>query len=457
MQSVNETIFRAYDIRGLYPQEIDGDLAFRVGQALAELLKSENPDKEKLVFGVSRDVRLSSPELYSQVIAGINKQGVDVFEFGIAPTPTFYFGVAKYQLDGGIQVSASHNPKDFNGFKMVRKQSIPVSGDTGILVIRDLVKANQFKQVEQEGQVRQVIENLIDEHVAYDLEFCQVKNIRPMKIVVDAACSVSALYFEKLFANLPIELVKLNFELDGTFPAHEADPLKDENNRQIQAKVLEVNADLGISMDGDGDRIFFITNEGKTIEPAISRGVLAQIFLRDNPGANICYDIRPGKITIDLIEEAGGKPIVTRVGHSLIKEKAREVNAPFAGESSGHFFVKMSFGFFEAPGIVALKLIEEFSSVNSTVAEFVAPLYRYSHSGEINFEVTDKKKVFDLLRAKYGVNLKYEFDGVYFEWQDWWFSVRASNTENLVRLNLEATNESLMTEKTNEVKLLITS
>lgn len=454
MENINQAIFRMYDIRGIYGEEIDGEVAYRLGRAFAEMIKAET-QKENVKIGVSHDMRVSSPELYDKVIEGLLFQGVDVVKFELASTPTFYFGVAAHQLDGGIQISASHNPAKFNGFKLCRKNAIPVSGETGILSLRDAVTKNEFPTVASHGQVLSTLTELVSEQVDFDLTYVDLSKVKPLKIVVDAANAMSSLYFDRLFARLPGELIRLNWELDGNFPNHEADPLKEENNKQLQRKVLEVGADLGISMDGDGDRIFFVTNEGVTIEPAIVRGIMAQVFLKDFPGAAICYDIRPGKITIDMIEEAGGVPVVTRVGHSLIKEKAREVDSPFAGESSGHFFVKMPFGFFEAPGIVTLKLLQLLSEYNKPVSEYVAPLYRYSHSGEINFVVDDKATVFGRLKEKYQDHLKYDFDGVYYEWPEWWFSVRASNTENVVRLNLEAVNRDVMETRLVEVKGLV--
>ncbi|MBT4722769.1 phosphomannomutase/phosphoglucomutase, partial [Candidatus Falkowbacteria bacterium] len=261
--------------------------------------------------------------------------------------------------------------------------------------------------------------------------------------------------FEKLFAKLPCELIHINANLDGTFPAHEADPLKEENNKQLQDRVIKEKADLGIALDGDGDRLFLIDNEGKIVDPAIVRGILAKVFLAKNSGAKVCYDIRPGKITEDMIREYGGEPIVTRVGHSLIKEKAREVDAVFAGESSGHFFLKLPFGFFEVPMIVTLKILEELSVSGKTFTDYIKPLQKYFHSGELNFEVDDKQVVFDRLKEKYSDNLQYDFDGMSFEFDDFWFNVRPSNTENKVRLNLEAKTEEIMIKKKNEVSLII--
>jgi len=453
MKKINPKVFKAYDIRGIYPSEIDAEFAFKLGQAFAEMIKAELK-QDKVEITVGQDMRLSSPKLTKKLIAGIKEQGADVFDIGLVSTPTFYYAVAKYGLDAGIQVSASHNPGEYNGFKMVRKNAIPISGDTGIKEISEAVIKGGFPKVENQGSIKK-LKGVVEEHVKFALEYVDLDKVKPFKVVIDTANAMGGPMFEELLKHLPCELLKLNFKLDGNFPAHEADPLKDENNKQLQQKVLAEKADLGIALDGDADRIFFVTNEGITVEPAIIRGILSQIFLRDNPGAKICYDIRPGKITIDMIEEAGGVPVVTRVGHSFIKEKAREVDAIFAGESSGHFFLKMPFGIFEAPMIMALKILQELSETGKTFAEYVKPLYRYHHSGEINFEVDDKDAVLQKLKEKYQDNLKYDFDGLSFEWPDWWFNVRPSNTENKIRLNLEAVSEDIMVKRTKEVKGLI--
>lgn len=455
MKEINPSMFKAYDIRGIYPDDIDEEVAYKIGRAFADLIKKE-VDKDSVKIVVGRDMRLSSPQLAENIIKGITDQGADVIDIGLASTPTFYFAVAKYGYDAGMQVSASHNPAQYNGFKMTRKNAVPVSGDTGIMDLRDRVMAGKFELVEKKGTVEK-IEGVLGEHVEVALTYANVEKIKPLKVVIDAANAMGAPMFETLFEKLPCELIKLNFELDGTFPAHEADPLKDENNKQLQNKVKEVGADLGIALDGDGDRLFFIDNEGKTVEPAVIRGILSKIFLKDKPGSKICYDVRPGKITIDMIEEAGGVPCVTKVGHSLIKEKAMEEEAIFAGESSGHFFLKMPFGIFEVPMIMSLKILEELSGFDGTFSEYIKPLYRYFHSGEINFEVADKGAVFEKLRERYGANLKYDFDGLSFEWDDWWFNVRPSNTENKVRLNLEATTKEIMEQKRDEVADLLSA
>jgi phosphomannomutase len=450
---ITQQIYKAYDVRGVYPTEINEEVAYRTGRAFAELIKGENRGK-LLTIAVGQDMRTSSLSLFENVVRGVTDQGVNVFDIGLVSTPTFYFGVSFYGYDAGLQVSASHNPSKYNGFKMTRAGAVPVSGDTGIMKVRDMVVENQFPEVKEKGTISKR-EGVLEDQIKFALGYAEVNKIKPFKVVIDSANGMGGPLMEELFKHLPCELIKLYFELDGNFPNHEADPLKDENNKDLQAKVLAVDADLGVALDGDADRIFFIDNKGNTVEPAIMRGILAKIFLQDNPGSNICYDIRPGQITIDMIKQYGGEPVVTRVGHSLIKEKMREVDSVFSGESSGHFFLKMPHGSFEVPEIMLLKVLQELSESGQTMSEYIAPLQKYFHSGEINFSVEDKEAVFARLKEKYGANLQYDFDGLSFTWPDWWFNVRASNTENKIRLNLESRSAGLMKEKTEEVSKLI--
>jgi len=284
------------------------------------------------------------------------------------------------------------------------------------------------------------------------LSHVDISKIKPMNVVIDNANGMGSLVMEELFKHLPCTLDKLFFDLDGTFPNHEANPLIEENNADIQKRVVQMNADIGIALDGDSDRVFFIDNTGQTVEPAIVRGMLAQIYLRAYPGGAVGYDVRPGKITEDMILEAGGRPFLTKVGHSLIKEQSKKENAIFSGESSGHFFIKAEFGFFEMPAIIVLQFLKEISESGKTVRQYIEPLMKYAHSGEINFEVEDKQAVFETLKEVYGATLTQEFDGMSFDLGDWWFNVRASNTESLLRLNLEAKSEEIMKEGVEKVK-----
>src|SRR3989338_3470685 len=445
-------IFKAYDIRGIYGSELTEDIAYKTARALSQMIASEQSGR-KLRLVVGSDMRLSSPSLTQVVIQGILDEGHDVVDVGLVSTPAFYFAVAKYGYAGGIIVSASHNPPQYNGLKMVRAGGVPVSRDTGIMALRDQVMANQNFGVKKSGGTITTRDDIIKNDVQEAIQFAGTKNIGPFKIVADAANAMGATYLRELFKYLPCELVEMNFELDGTFPAHEADPFKDENNQALMKAVVEQQADLGITTDGDGDRIFFVDNAGNMIEPAMVRGILAQLFLEQFPGSTICYDIRPGRITRDMIEQYGGKPSVTKVGHSLIKEQAIKEGAVFAGESSGHFFVKLPHGTFEAPCIVVLKLLQYFSRSDQPIADQIRPLRKYAHSGEINSTVADKDAVMAIIKSTYAPTALAvaELDGITIEYPDYWFNVRASNTEPLLRLNLEARTSELCTNKTKEL------
>jgi len=451
---INPSIFKAYDIRGIYPSELNEEVIYKIGRAYAVLIQKEN--EGKITIAVGKDMRLSSPKLKEALIKGLVTQGVNVVEIGLVSTPTFYFAVANYGYDGGMQVSASHNPREWNGLKLVRKEAIPVSEDTGIKKIKAMVEKGEFMEVEEKGEVSKK-EGVLQDQIKHDFKYADISKIKLFKVVVDPANAMGALYSEAMFDRLPCELIKMNFELDGTFPNHEADPMKEENTKDLRKRVVKERADIGIAIDGDGDRIFFVDNKGELVPQQIIRGLLAKIFLREYPGATICYDIRPGKITVDMIKEAGGKPVVTRVGHSLIKEKMREVDALFGGESSGHFFLKLEKGVYEVPVIVILKLLQELSESGKSFSELIKPYKKYFHSGEINLVVEDKlgkiKEIEELYKgeAKEVNNL----DGIMVDMGDFWFNLRPSNTEAKLRLNLEATSNKLMEEKRDEVLKII--
>lgn len=450
------SIFKTYDIRGLYPTELDEDGAYKIGRAYAQLLQGENPG-QKITVGVSRDMRLSGETLKNKLIAGLRDQGLDVVDFGLCSTPTFYFGVAYFKYQGGIQVSASHNPKDYNGFKMVRARAIPVSGETGIITIRDLALSGKFINPEfSKGQVT-VRNDILDTLVTVMSQEWPVdfSTIKPFKIVVDAANSMGILDVVKMFENLPCEILKINFELNGSFPSHQPDPLAPENLLLAKQKVIETGADMAIVPDGDADRYFFIDEKGQEISQSIIRGLMAQLALKDHPGSAICYDIRPGRITRDMIQAVGGKASVTRVGHSLIKEQMLRENAVFGGESSGHYFYKLSCGTFEAPFILVWKFLEFVSQQKKPLSEIVAPYKIYFHSGEINSTVTDPKAKIEMIKQKYADGQLNELDGITIEYPDFWFNVRPSNTEPLLRLALEAKTKEIMEQKRDELTALI--
>jgi phosphomannomutase len=456
MLPINSEIFKAYDIRGIYGQDFDNELAYLLGLAFIELRKNDPDYKEgkKFRIGVGMDMRLSSPLLKENLLRGLTTAGADAYDLDLVSTPTFYFAIANYNYDGGIMISASHNPKEWNGFKMVRTKGLPISGETGIDFLKEKILANHFLVSETPGSIVKNSEALKDE-ILMIKEKVDLTKIKPFKIVVDTANGMGAQYIEEIFSLFPCEIIPLNFKLDGSFPAHEADPLKEENLEDLKKEVLKQKANLGISTDGDGDRIFFVDDLGKTISPAIVRGLLAKIFLSDVPGAKIGYDVRPGKITKDLIEENHGIPVLTRVGHSLIKEQMIKENIYFAGESSGHFYLNAPTGCFEYPAIIILKLLTLFSQSNQTVSDFIKPYQKYFFSGEINRTVSDKNAVFNNIEEKYSDAAITKLDGLSVNYPDYWFNVRASNTEPKIRLNLEAITEEIMEKKRDEVLSLI--
>ena len=449
------SIFKAYDIRGIYPDEINEDIIFKIGRAYSDILKEENP-KKKLTIVVGRDMRLSSPELTKSLINGVIQQGVNVINIGLASTPTFYFAVSYFKYDGGMIVSASHNPKEYNGIKIVRRKATPVSIDTGIREIEKRVTKNILKTITKKGNITSR-HDILDKHVKYALKYADSKKIKPFKVVVDAANAMGSVYIEKLFRYLPCKLIKMNFKLDGSFPAHLPSPYEDKNIIDLQKKVIEEKADLGIAIDGDGDRVFFIDDKGERVESPILRGILAKIFLRQYPGSKICYDIRPGRITKDIIVENQGIPVLTKVGHSLIKEKAIKENALLAVESSGHYILKMPHGVYEIPMIAILKILQELSQANISFSEYCKPYKKYFNTGELNFKVADKDAVIEKIKNHYKDAKITALDGISIEYNDFWFNLRPSNTEPLLRLNLEAATKEKLEEKKQEIIRLIKS
>lgn len=453
--NIDPTIFKAYDIRGIYPSQVDEETAYRVGRAFSQILQTENQGKQ-LNIVVSRDMRLSSPQLKQKVVEGLVDSGANVVDIGMTTTPTFYFGVAYYGYDGGVQVSASHNPKEYNGFKMVRAKAVPVSGETGINEIRDLCIKNDFIKAEKTGKAT-TLEGVVEKEVEEESRGINPAEIKPFTIVVDTANAMGILDINAMFAKLPCKLIKINQELDGTFPSHPPDPFVEENLKQLSGKVVEERADFGISVDGDGDRYFFVDENGKILRQEILRGIMAQIAIKENPGATVCYDIRPGRITKDMIEEVGGKSSVTRVGHSLIKEQMIRENAVFGGESSGHYFYKFPFGTFEMPTVLVTRFLKWLSDQNKPFSQAIKPFQRYFHSGEINSKVADPLGKITEIKVKYVDAKQSELDGITVEYPNFWFNARPSNTEPLLRLNLEAVSKELMEQKRDEVLKLIRS
>lgn len=439
-------IFKAYDIRGVYPEEINGESAYRIGQAFAVFIKKiSSRDKPQVV--ASRDNRLSSDSLFGELKKGIVSQGVDVIDIGLATTPMFYFAVIKYGCDGGIDVTASHNPPQYNGFKMVRNLAIPISEDSGIREIEELALSNNFPKIEQEGSA--IGKEVISEYVDSNKE----KEIFKTKIVVDTANSVSGVLVPRMLDNA--ELVHIFAALDGSFPNHEPDPLKKENIKMLQEAVVENKADLGVGFDGDGDRVFFVDERGEIISSDLMLSLVSSIVLREKPQSRILYDIRCSNIVREAIEGLKGEAVPSRVGHSFIKALMREKDIVFGGEYSGHYYLKQGDNYFESPYFVIFSVLKEMKNTGKKLSDLIGQFRKYYHSGEINFKVGDKIAIIENIKDKYREGKLSNIDGVRIDFDDWWFSLRSSNTEPVLRLIIEAKTQDLMEEKLREFESII--
>ncbi len=460
--SFSKKIFKAYDIRGVYPDELDEKIAYRTAVWFADMRKREL-GQNKITLVVGCDMRLSSPMIFDAVVRGLVEQGVNVIDVGLISTPSFYFavaggdngdGVVGKKLDGGMMITASHNPAEYSGIKLVRTGAVPVSGETGIMTLRDLVETGELP--EYLGDVGKVFEKtgIAGRAVQKAFDFVGVRDFPEMKIVIDTANSMGALDMDVLFEQLNCELVRMNWELDGTFPAHEADPFKSENCEQLCEKVVASGADLGIAFDGDADRVFFVNENGEVMSPVALRSLLSKIMLVKFPKAKILYDVRPGKITSDVILDNGGEPVLVRVGHSFFKEKMLEIDAKFGGESSGHFFVKFDYGAFESPVTIILLLLAEMARTGNSLSVIENEYKKYAHSGEINFVVKDVgeslEKIVEHFKGR-GSGPE-RLDGVSFDLGDVWFNLRGSNTEPKIRLNVEGESVEVVEGLVGEVR-----
>lgn len=448
---VDPSIFKAYDIRGVFPTNVDNNLAYQIGLAYAEYLK---PDGEILV---GEDVRIHSHELKESLINGLLDAGVDVVDVGPISTDIYYFGVGKYKLAGGIQVTASHNPPEWHGFKMVKAGPAAMTLEDGIGQIRDLIQAGKLVPTDKKGKLRQL--NLLEDFSDYILGWLKGSEIKPLKVVINPNFGLAGKIFEHIVkkGSLPIEIIAINNEPNGNFPKGRPDPFIPENRTELCARVIAEKADLGITWDADADRVFFISDKGEFIDVYYSNTLLIKQMLSKYPNSKVIYDPRYTWALIDAIKANGGDPTVCVVGHSYIKQKMREVNAIFAGESSGHTYYK-DFWYADCGMIPAMQMIEYLSVNQTKLSEAVAPvMLKYIISGEINTEIVDKIGKINEIAKKYEDGKQSRLDGIAIEYSDWRFCVRPSNTESLLRLTLEATSKELMEQKRDEVLSLIRS
>ena len=444
-------VFKAYDVRGLYPADLDEAGAEAIGRAYVEQFEPRR-------IAVGRDMRLSSPSMAQAFIRGASTAGADVLDLGLVGTEMVYFAVGSLGLEGGAMVTASHNPKEYTGMKLVRRGALPVGGESGLLDVRDRAVAERDTTGARHRSCPEGTVERYDIWPAYGdrvLSFVDVSAIKPLKVVIDAANGMAGTMLPPVLERLPVETIRCFFEPDGSFPNHEPNPLLPENREFIVRKTLEQGADLGVAFDGDADRCFFVDDTGEFVPGDFVTALFAENVLEKEPGAKIIYDVRASRAVPETIERDGGVPLVERVGHAFIKARMRKDDAAFAGEVSGHYYFR-DFSQADSGVVPFLLMLELISRKGERLSEILEPLRsRYFITGEINTPVADVALKLQELKERYSEGRISHRDGISVDFDDWHFNVRPSNTEPLLRLNLEATSQELMERKQDEVLALI--
>lgn len=436
-------VFKAYDIRGIYNKEFDKDTVYKIGFFLPGLLKTN-----KVLVG--RDCRMSSDEIFEYLSKGITDSGADVYYAGYSTTPFIYYATAKYNFEASVQITASHNPKEYNGLKISKKGSLPVGYDTGLNVLEDLVKNGEIKKNEHKGKVID-----FDKKADY-LEFLNSHkpDISDLSIAMDCSNGMTSIFVKDIFKDKPYYIYDT---MDGTFPNHQPNPLDEKNVVDLEKKVLEKKCDIGIIYDGDGDRVVFVDEKGRFIPPDIIIGVIAKYYLAREKG-NVLHDIRTSKAVSEYVESLGGKPYMWKVGHAFAKVKLREIKGIFGGELAGHYyfrdFVNCDSGIFAS--LIVLNVLAGLKKEGKTFSQLIDEIRKYPNSGEINFRIEDKDKAMEdvknTMTSRETPTAIYDFDGYRVEFKDWWFNIRKSNTEPFLRLVTEAHTKALLDEKLSEIK-----
>jgi phosphomannomutase len=442
-------VFKAYDVRGIYPTELDEEGAYAIGRAYVE-------EFEPRRIAVGRDMRLSSPAMADATMHGAAYAGADVLDLGLVGTEMVYFAVGELGLEGGIAVTASHNPKEYTGMKIVRRGALPVGGDSGLLDIREKAMAGARHETRPKGRISEA--DIWPQFVERVLSFIDVAAVKPLRVVIDAANGMAGVMLPPVLERLPVEAVRCYFDPDGSFPNHEPNPLLPENREFIVRKVTEEGADLGIAFDGDADRCFFVDDTGEFVPGDFVTALLAESVLAKEPGAKILYDVRASWAVPETIERAGGVPLVNRVGHAFFKHRMREEGAAFAGEVSGHYYFR-DFSQADSGVIPFLLMLELVSQRGQKLSEILQPSReRYFITGELNTPVADVALKLQELKERFGgEGTVSHLDGLSVDADDWHMNVRPSNTEPLLRLNLEALSPDVMERKRDEVLEVIRS
>jgi len=443
-------LFKAYDVRGSAPDELTPEIAYVIGRALVASL-----DLDEVAVG--RDMRVSGPALSAALIDGIRDQGADVTDIGLVSTDALYFVVGRFGYSAGVMVTASHNPAKYNGLKICREDARALSLATGLAEIRDFVLQGYLPIVNgRHGALKR--HDMLDAYVDHVLGLVDAEKIKPLKIAVDAGNGMAGLTIPQTFRHLPCTIVPLYFELDGTFPNHEANPLEPENVEELQQVVLRERCDLGVAFDGDADRMFLIDERGRFISGDMVTAMVAGKMLERDPGAAVVYNLICSRAVAETIVRLGGRPIRSRVGHSYIKATMRVEDAVFGGEHSGHFYFRDNW-YADSGMIALLTVLELLSEADRPLSELLRPLDQYVRSGEINSDVVDPAATMQAVEAFYeGMASTIDhLDGVTIQFSDWWFNLRPSNTQPLLRLNVEADDPETLNRKTKEVLELIRS
>ena len=447
-----DQIIKAYDVRGLVENYVTPEFVFDVGQAFAMLVKSE-------CIVVGHDMRPSSPELVRAFSEGVNLQGTHVINIGLCSTDQLYFATGKLKMPGAM-FTASHNPAPYNGIKMAQAFAKPIGRDSGLDFIRQVLLNGNYDEPNKNKIGSITSQDLLEEYAQFLNTLVDCKEIRPLKVVIDAGNGMAGHTAPKIFANLPIEVIPMFFELDGTFPNHESNPIDAANLVDLQASVLANQADLGIAFDGDADRCFLVDEKGDLVDPSLLSALIAQREIIKNPGATIIYSLISSRIVPETILENGGKPLRSRVGHSFIKSMMAESGAVFAGEHSGHFYFEKFWGA-DSGALAALHTLAALGSTNAgtTLSQLLSPYAKYVQSGEINTKVGDIQEVISKVKSNYLNHPDLleidELDGLMVISKKWWFNLRGSNTEPLLRLNVEGDTGAIMTSMRDEVLELI--
>jgi phosphomannomutase len=450
---VNPGIFKSYDVRGIYPAELDDDVAYGIGRCFVPLLAANHPDGARTTVAVGRDMRPSGERLFEAFARGATEAGADVVDIGKVSTDALYFAVGKFELDGGIMITASHNPAQYNGMKFTRAKAEAISLDTGLSEIRDrLLSGNLPAPAQSAGSITS--RDILEAFAEHCLSFIDRRQVKPFKIAIDAGNGMAGETVPHVFKRLPCEVVPLFFELDGSFPNHPASPIEPENMADLQAAVKRHGCDLGVAFDGDADRMFIVDEKAQLVDGSTVTALVALNTLKKHPGAKILYNLICSRSVPELIEKAGGVPIRSKVGHSIIKAVMREQDVIFGGEHSGHFYFRDNW--YADSGMIALmQCLELFGEANKPVSEVIAPIDTRFRSGEINSTVRDAAGKMREIEAHYAGAAIDHLDGVTISYPDWWMNVRPSNTEPLLRLNVEGDTKELMERHRDEALALI--